>query len=240
VTGSSPLGAIHSHLKVVIVIYELYIPRWDAVKDLDMRYSDEHSRQTRRAIMDAAGRAFREQGRAGAGVDAVAAGAGVTSGALYRQFKSKEDLFAQVTQEGIGRLVNGLCAIRRDNGAQWLEALVRFYVGDAHVSSAGSGCLLPTLAVDVARADKQTKSAFRDGLALAVETMRSSGNEPGLSTEEALLFLAKLLGGVVLARATGDPSTRKALERAMLADLPKQASDNQTAGSRRRKRERRP
>jgi AcrR family transcriptional regulator len=45
------------------------------------------------AVLDAARRVFAERGYAGASVDAIAAAAGLTKGAVYSRFSSKEALF---------------------------------------------------------------------------------------------------------------------------------------------------
>ena len=57
--------------------------------------------QIRREILDAAGRAFARRGLHGASVEAVATEAGLTTGAVYSNFKSKEDLFLALYEDRI-------------------------------------------------------------------------------------------------------------------------------------------
>jgi AcrR family transcriptional regulator len=59
--------------------------------------------ETRRDLLDAAGRVFARQGFHGASVEAVAEEAGFSRGALYSNFKSKEDLFLALWEERIER-----------------------------------------------------------------------------------------------------------------------------------------
>jgi AcrR family transcriptional regulator len=59
--------------------------------------------ETRRDLLDAAGRVFARQGLHGASVEAVAEEAGFSRGALYSNFKSKEDLFLALWEERIER-----------------------------------------------------------------------------------------------------------------------------------------
>jgi len=61
----------------------------------------ESQAQTRAALLDAAARVFRQDGFAGASVEAIAADAGFTRGAFYSNFSSKEELFAELLQERI-------------------------------------------------------------------------------------------------------------------------------------------
>src|SRR5207244_11765596 len=61
-----------------------------------MRYGKDQKQATRRRILEAAGRRFKQDGIDGAGVAAVMSDAGLTNGAFYAHFASKEDLVANV------------------------------------------------------------------------------------------------------------------------------------------------
>src|SRR5215813_374037 len=60
-----------------------------------MKVSRERFAENRARIVDAASRLFREKGFDGVGLDAVMEAAGLTHGAFYGHFASKEDLIAQ-------------------------------------------------------------------------------------------------------------------------------------------------
>jgi TetR/AcrR family transcriptional regulator, transcriptional repressor for nem operon len=51
-----------------------------------MRYAPDHKAKTRRRILSAAARRFRERGYRGAGVDEVMRSAGLTAGGFYAHF----------------------------------------------------------------------------------------------------------------------------------------------------------
>ena len=63
------------------------------------RTQAERTTATRRALLDAAREQFAERGFAGTGREQVAAAAGVTRGALYHHFGTKEGLFRAVVEE---------------------------------------------------------------------------------------------------------------------------------------------
>src|SRR5215213_8299344 len=91
-----------------------------------MRYGKDHKQATRQRILEAAGRRFKRDGIDGAGVAAVMSDAGLTNGAFYAHFASKEDLVAHV-------LADQLRAQRRDFGGgpadrAGLEAFIRSYL----------------------------------------------------------------------------------------------------------------
>ena len=54
---------------------------------------ERRRQQTRDHLLEAAARVFGERGYHGASLDDIAAAAGFTKGAVYSNFKSKEDLF---------------------------------------------------------------------------------------------------------------------------------------------------
>jgi AcrR family transcriptional regulator len=65
----------------------------------ERRTQAERSETTRAALMGAARRLFTEQGYTGTGREEIAAAAGVTRGALYHHFASKEALFRAVVEQ---------------------------------------------------------------------------------------------------------------------------------------------
>jgi AcrR family transcriptional regulator len=62
---------------------------------------EERRAETRAALLEAAARVFVERGFLGASVEAVSARAGYTRGAFYSNFRSKEQLFAELLQERV-------------------------------------------------------------------------------------------------------------------------------------------
>src|SRR5580704_2469159 len=65
-------------------------------KGTNMRYEKGHKDATRARILEVASRQFRENGVAAAGLAGIMAEAGLTNGAFYAHFKSKEDLLRAV------------------------------------------------------------------------------------------------------------------------------------------------
>ena len=76
-----------------------------------MRVSRAQAAENRQNVIDVASRLFREHGFDGIGLKDLMEGAGMTQGAFYKQFASKEDLAAQASARAMG------CASRR-----WVDA----------------------------------------------------------------------------------------------------------------------
>ena len=84
---------------------------------------------TRAQLLDAAERVFARDGVRGASVDAIALEAGYSTGAVYSNFKGKEDLFLTLVEERIDpRLANVYEAVEAElaAGVPPLEAARRF------------------------------------------------------------------------------------------------------------------
>jgi TetR/AcrR family transcriptional regulator, transcriptional repressor for nem operon len=88
-----------------------------------MRYGKHHKEATRQRIVEAAGRRFKEDGIDGAGVAAVVSDAGLTNGAFYGHFTSKEDLVANVLADQLRTQRQSLDSQPADRAG--LEAFVR-------------------------------------------------------------------------------------------------------------------
>ncbi len=71
----------------------------------------EDKARTRAALVDAAADEFATWGHAGARVERIAERAGVTTGALYNHFRSREDLFLAVYTEASERTIADLAAL---------------------------------------------------------------------------------------------------------------------------------
>ena len=63
------------------------------------RYGKDHKQATRRRIIEAAGRRLKRDGIDGSGVATLMADAGLTNGAFYAHFGSKEDLVASTVSD---------------------------------------------------------------------------------------------------------------------------------------------
>ena len=75
-----------------------------------MRYEKGHKDATRQHIIDVASPQFREGGVAAVGIAGIMADAGLTNGAFYTHFESKEDLVQAVLFNALGGRKVGLRA----------------------------------------------------------------------------------------------------------------------------------
>src|SRR5260221_4511263 len=75
-----------------------------------MRYPAEQKAETRKKIINAAARSFREHGSEGEGVARLMQDVGLTHGGFYRHFESKEDLYVDAIAKGFQQAADGMIA----------------------------------------------------------------------------------------------------------------------------------
>jgi AcrR family transcriptional regulator len=163
-----------------------------------------HEREATHArLLKAAGRAFRLYGYGGAGVDAVAKEAGVTSGAFYAHFGSKLDLFRSALAAGLAELHAGIELARRRHGARWLQRFAGWYLGAERRRDLAGSCALPSLSLEAARSDEATRAAYTAELRALIASVQAGLAGPRREGD-AIAVLALLCGGMVMAHAVDD------------------------------------
>src|SRR3954466_7849972 len=103
-----------------------------------MRYPKDQKQATRQRILEAAGRRFKRDGIDGAGVAAGMSDAGLTNGAFYAHFASKEDLVANVLADQLTAQRQSLDSEPSDRAG--LETFVRSYLSPQHRDQFAEGC----------------------------------------------------------------------------------------------------
>ncbi len=153
-------------------------------------------------LLKATGEMIRESGIAAASVAQIAARVGLTHGAIYRHYMSKDDLAAAAITADFAAVTTGLEALA-DKGAT-LRTYFTGYLDPDHRDYFMRGCPVAPLAAEIARADTRVQSAFRHGLDANIAAIaRLSGiADPAAATRYASFALATLSGAMSMARAT--------------------------------------
>ena len=169
-----------------------------------MRYGKGHKQATRQRILEAAGRRIKQDGIDGAGVAAVMSDAGLTNGAFYAHFASKEDLVANV-------LADQLRAQRQNFDSQppareGLEAFIRAYLSPEHRDQRADGCPSAALLDEIARRPAATRQVFTDELLSTADDIaaRLDPTDAEAARTDALTILGFMIGALQLARALAD------------------------------------
>jgi TetR/AcrR family transcriptional repressor of nem operon len=182
-----------------------------------MRYPQGRKAETRARILGAAGAAFRARGFAAVGVDEVMSEAGLTAGAFYKHFSSKEDLLAaSLGASGAASRQGLLAGLDEVQGPALLRAVAGRYLSRTHRDAAALGCPLPALSSEVARSGAGPRGQVQEYLeALLREVSGRVPPAPGLLPEDRVLATAAVLvGGLLLSRAVPDDALSERILRA--------------------------
>jgi TetR/AcrR family transcriptional repressor of nem operon len=169
-----------------------------------MRYGKGHKQATRQRILEAAGRRFKQDGIDGSGVATVMSDAGLTNGAFYAHFASKEDLVANVLADQLRAQRQGFDAEPPDRAG--LEAFIRSYLSPEHRDQCADGCPSAALLDEIARRPAATKQVFTDELMGIIDDVASrlDPTDAEAARTDALTLFGLMLGTLQLARALTD------------------------------------
>ena len=169
-----------------------------------MRYRKDHKQATRQRILEAAGRRFKQDGIDGAGVATVMSDAGLTNGAFYNHFTSKEDLVANVLADQLRAQRHSFDAQPSDRAG--LEAFVRSYLSSQHRDECAEGCPSAALLDEIARRPAATRQVFTDELLRVIDDIASrlDPTDVEAARADALTLFGLMLGTLQLARAVID------------------------------------
>jgi len=169
-----------------------------------MRYEKGHKDTTRQRIIDVAAKQFRENGVAAVGLAGIMSDAGLTNGAFYSHFESKEDLVQAVLGQALGRREATLLAASEANVG--LEATIRDYLSARHRDRPGGGCPTAALVAEVARHPKATRDAFTDKVSTFIPLIASQirAGSAGARRRNAVAIYGMMVGTLQLARAVND------------------------------------
>ncbi len=159
-----------------------------------MRYPAKETAEKHERIVAEASRLFRERGFDGVTVAEVMQAAGLTHGAFYSHFDSKEDLMSAAVEHGMKTTLTG---VKRDFGsAEGRAAYLNRYLSPAHRDAPGAGCTMAALSGEI-RNEPEVKEAFTLKLK---EIIAAAGGQRGAE----IARLAAMVGALTLARAVSD------------------------------------
>ena len=168
-----------------------------------MKVTKEKSAENRAVLTRTAGRMFRARGIDGVGVAEISKAAGLTHGALYAQFPSKQALAAEALAHGMARNLAYLTALKPD-GAPMLRDYLDAYLSPEHRENLADGCAMAASASEAARQDEAFSARFAEGLeqmAGAIQATLEAKSPEADDRARALTIAAAMIGGVAVARA---------------------------------------
>jgi AcrR family transcriptional regulator len=169
-----------------------------------MRYSATHKQETREKLVSKSRELAKKEGFGGTGVDAFMNAIGLTGGAFYTHFESKAELFAELIEQEL-QFSAEMLAGDEDAPPDHVARKLRSYLSSAHAAHPETGCVLPTLGPEIARASPEIKARVER----ALKRLRDSWSERLNDDDAGWALLAQCVGAVILARVVESDRTRR-------------------------------
>ena len=173
-------------------------------------------------IVSAAARAIRRSGYGGTGVADIMSEAGLTHGAFYAHFASREAMLAEAADragaESVAAAASAAANVPADKA---LAAMLRAYLSKEHVEHAELGCPVVALGSEMPRQAPEVRRAATRRIKEMIDLVARQApdwGQPG-AHERALATVATMVGALLLARAVDEPALSDSLRKAALKHL---------------------
>lgn len=178
------------------------------------RYGTGHKAETRQRIVSQAGARLKQDGIDGSGLAGLMSDAGLTNGAFYAHFASKDALVATVVADQLAAQRDALAAM--PPGPAVLESFVRDYLSPPHRDAPAAGCPSAALIDEIARGSDDVRTAYAAGADQILDQIaaRLDPADPRAARRRAIGLYTLLFGTLQLARALPDPTTSDEVLRA--------------------------
>lgn len=171
-----------------------------------MRYPVQETEEKHQRILDRAAALLRTNGLSGVSVSEVMKAAGLTHGAFYNHFASKDELLASSVEHASNATARDLLA--SEQSPQALRDYAQAYLSVEHRDHPGSGCLIASLGAEASREPAVRPAMTRHVRSVVEGFARALGRGKSKPTDDrgaAIRMLSTLVGTLVLARAIDDP-----------------------------------
>jgi AcrR family transcriptional regulator len=154
-------------------------------------------------LVEATAAHAKKKGFAATGIDGLMASVGLTSGAFYSHFRSKNELLEAIIQNELARSAELFAGKTVEQAMMAIED----YLSPAHVEQPELGCAVPALASEIARAGDSTQGVFEVGMIELKNQISALVNDEA----KAWSIIAQLVGAVTVARGMPAGVAREAL-----------------------------
>ena len=173
-------------------------------------------------IVAAAARAIRRSGYDGTGVADIMKDAGLTHGAFYAHFPSREAMLAEAADragaESLAAVASAVAGVPPEKA---LAAMLRAYLSKEHVANAEVGCPVAALGSETPRQAPEVRRAATLRIKEMIDLVARQSPDWGRAGahERALATVATMVGALLLARAVDEPALSDRLRHAALKHL---------------------
>ena len=187
-----------------------------------MGYSQAQKAESKRRVLEVASRQIRENGIEALGVADCMRSAGLTHGAFYGHFASRDALILEALEHALNQSEKRMASTVPDvqNEAQKeaqtpLASIAQVFLNERHAKNPGKGCALCALAGEARHADADVRALLeRYVQQLASRIAKATGKE---SEDAGLGIVATIVGAITLARMVDHDDLAKSILASSLA-----------------------
>jgi TetR/AcrR family transcriptional regulator, transcriptional repressor for nem operon len=183
-----------------------------------MRYPPEETAEKHARILEQASILFRERGFPGVSVSEIMKATGLTHGAFYNHFESKEDLISKSIEDASAKALDSMNESAASG--ETVPQYVGGYLTEQHRDDSGNGCLMAALASEIAR-EPSAQPAFTrhvEGMLKAFTGSLAKAKRKN-ARRDAIHALSSIVGAIMLARAVDSPELSEEILREVRAAL---------------------
>lgn len=183
---------------------------------------DAAKEATHERIVSVAARAIRRSGYAGTGVADIMKEAGLTHGAFYAHFKSREAMLAEAAgQASAEAAAAAAAAVAHARPGKALAAMLHGYLSKEHVAQPERGCPLVALGSETSRQTPAVRRVATRHIKEMVDLLARQAPDWGQpqAHQRALVTISTMVGALLLARAVDEPGLSEGLRQAALQHL---------------------
>lgn len=169
-----------------------------------MRYPAQHKEETRRRLVESSAALAKTEGFGTTGVDALMSAVGLSGGAFYSHFASKSDLLNAIVQSEIENS-SEMLAGDETAAPDHVEKCLRRYLSSSHAANPDTGCVIPALGAEIARADPAVRETIEKGLK---KVQKSWGERLG-DDDAGWALISQCVGAILLSRIVASERTRQ-------------------------------
>lgn len=175
-----------------------------------MKKSRAETVQTHKRIVDIAAQTFKKKGIDATGVAEIMIGAGLTHGAFYRHFISKDALVAEAAGASIDLFVEAAQTAAAEGPSAFINYLQGYLTTEFRDGVLG-GCPVIQMGSELARADTSVRERIARGLKQLIDiAVKVSESKFALTAQDDAIFtLSSLIGAITMSRLLDDPELSK-------------------------------
>jgi TetR/AcrR family transcriptional regulator, transcriptional repressor for nem operon len=188
-----------------------------------MGYSQAQKAESRQRVLENASRQIREHGIEALGVADCMRSAGLTHGAFYGHFSSRDALILEALEHAVSQSEKRIASLAGDSGKRGetpLQSIAEVFLNERHVKNPGTGCALCALAGEARHANPDVRERLTGYVRKLASQIAQAAS--GDSKDAGLGIVATIVGAITLARAVDDDKLAKSILSASLALVMKQ------------------